>query len=467
MLSGLQVRLGYKAFAETKHSSKQEEKGMGVDAVEGCEFAAFVGIDWAEQKHVLALQDVQSGRIQVDEIEHTPEAVDAWAMELSQRYQERPIAIALEQVRGSLVFMLTKYKHLVIFPIHPATLANYRKSFRPSGAKGDPHDAGLLLDLLTRHREKLRCITPDTAETRTLRFLVEERRKLVNERIRFSQRLTSHLKLYFPQVLNWFCDISSQIAEEFLERWPTLESVQKARTKTLERFFADHNSRSPEKIKARLEEIRRAVTATNDSAVITASSSAALALVKVLHEIRDAISSYDSQIEKLAHAHPDFLIFDSFPGAGAALAPRQIAALGTCRDRYRTAHEIQCYSGIAPVVESSGRQHWVHYRWSCPKFLRQTFHEWALHSMASSAWAKDHYKQLRAKGKSHHSAVRALAFKWIRILFRCWQDHQPYNATLYENARQSRSGEPKTCSSPVNIEWKTRSGFSKLSRASS
>ena len=191
---------------------------MGDDVAADCEFAAFVGIDWAEQKHVLALQDRQAGRIEIGEIEHTPEAVDAWAMELSQRYQERPIAVALEQVRGSLVFMLTKYKHLVIFPIHPATLANYRKSFRPSGAKGDPNDAGLLLDLLTRHREKLRRINPDIAETRTLRFLVEERRKLVNERIRFSQRLNSHLKLYFPQVLNWFCDIGSQIAEHLLER---------------------------------------------------------------------------------------------------------------------------------------------------------------------------------------------------------------------------------------------------------
>jgi transposase len=363
--------------------------------------------------------------------------------------------------------MLTKYKHLVIFPIHPATLANYRKSFRPSGAKGDPNDAGLLLDLLARHREKLRRINPDITETRTLRFLVEERRKLVNERIRFSQRLNSHLKLYFPQVLNWFCDMSSQIAEHFLERWPTLEAAQKAKAKTLERFFADHNSRSPEKIKTRLEEIRRAVTATHDSAVITASSFAALALVRILRELRNAICSYDAQIEELAQAHPDFIIFDSFPGAGAALAPRLIAAFGTCRDRYRSAHEIQCYSGIAPVVESSGKQHWVHYRWSCPKFLRQTFHEWALHSMASSTWAKDYYRLQRAKGKSHHSAVRALAFKWIRILFRCWQDRQPYNAALYENARQSRSREPNTFTSPVDIEWKTRSGFSKLSRASS
>ena len=393
---------------------------MGVDVVADGDFAAFIGLDWAEQKHVLALQDVQSGQFQVGEIEHTPEAVDTWAMELSHRYQERPIAVALEQVRGSLVFMLTKYKHLVIFPIHPATLANYRKSFRPSGAKGDPNDAGLLLDLLTRHREKLRRINPDTTETRTLRFLVEERRKLVNERIRFSQRLNSHLKLYFPQVLNWFCNMGSQIAEEFLERWPTLEAVQRAKAKTLERFFADHNSRSPEKIKTRLEEIRSAITATHDAAVITASSSSALSLVRILREMRVAISSYDVQIERLAQTHPDFLIFDSFPGAGAAMAPRLIAAFGTCRDRYQTAHEIQCYSGIAPVLESSGKQHWVHYRWSCPKFLRQTFHEWALHSMPSSTWARTYYQQQRCKGKSHHSAVRALAFKWIRILFRCW-----------------------------------------------
>src|SRR5436190_2007993 len=121
---------------------------MDTDIVANTDFVAFVGIDWAERKHVIALQDVKSNQIEIGEIEHTPEAVDAWAMELARRFDERSVAVALEQIRGSLVFMLTKYKHLVIFPIHPATLANYRKSFRPSGAKGDPHDAGLLLDLL-------------------------------------------------------------------------------------------------------------------------------------------------------------------------------------------------------------------------------------------------------------------------------------------------------------------------------
>lgn len=433
---------------------------MGTDITESQdEFAAFVGIDWAERKHVFALRDDKPERIEVGEIEHTPEAVDAWAMELSRRFGERPIAVALEQVRGALVFMLTKYRHLVIFPVHPATRANYRKSFRPSGAKGDPHDASLLLDFLIRHPDKLRPIQPDTPETRTLRFLVEERRKLVEERIRFTQRLCAHLKLYFPQVLNWFCDMSSKIAEDFLERWPTVQELQKARTATLQRFFAEHNSRNPDKIDSRVEEIRRAVPATHDSAVVIASSSAALALARVLHQLRDAISAYDSQIEKLAHAHPDFAIFDSFPGAGAALVPRLIAALGTRRDRYRTEHEIQCYSGIAPVVESSGKQHWVHYRRSCPKFLRQTFHEWA-HSIAGSNWARDYYRQHRANGQSHHSAVRALAFKWIRILFRCWQDRTLYDEAIYTNIRCRRAPNDD---SAVQLQWKTCAGFSKLS----
>jgi transposase len=412
---------------------------MGTDtAANEIHFAAFVGLDWAEQKHIFTLQSAESHRVERGELEHTPEAVEVWAMGLAQRFGERLIAVALEQVRGALVFMLTKYEHLVLFPVHPATLASYRKSFRPSGAKGDPQDASLLLDLLIHHRDRLRQIRPDTPETRTLQFLVEERRKLVNEKIRLSQRLSSHLKLYFPQALHWFCDLSSQIAGQFLERWPTLEKLQKVKPTTLRRFFVDHNSRNPDKIEQRMEEIRQAVPATHDTAVILASSTAVIALVRILQPLREAIASFDSQIEKLAQAHPDFPIFDSFPGAGAALAPRLIAAFGTNRDRYQTAHEMQCYSGIAPVIEGSGKQHWIHFRWACPKFLRQTFHEWALHSMAASAWARNYYQQQRAKNQSHHAAVRALAFKWIRILFRCWQDRQLYNEARYEQARQRR-----------------------------
>jgi len=174
------------------------------------EFAALVAIDWADQKHVWALQRVGSSERETGTLDHTPEAVEVWASELRLRFGGQPVAVALEQCRGPLVFTLTKYDHLVIFPVHPTTLANYRKSFRPSGAKDDPSDARLLLDILTLHRDQLRRLNPDTPETRTLQFLVEERRKLVQEKTRYSNRITARLKMYSPR-----CSIGSMLAQ----RW--------------------------------------------------------------------------------------------------------------------------------------------------------------------------------------------------------------------------------------------------------
>jgi transposase len=421
------------------------------------EFAAVVGIDWADQKHAWALQVVGDLNVERGELDHKPETVDEWAAQLAQRFAGRPIAVALEQARGSLLFMLTKYAHLVIFPVHPATIASYRKGFRPSGAKSDPSDADLLLDLLVRHREKLRRLDPDTEETRTIQFLVEGRKKFVNDKTRYSNRLTAYLKMYFPQVLDWFSVASSALVGDFLERWPTLEKLQRARPETLRRFFLSHHIGKSE-LDRRLEQIRQAVPATRDVAVIRSCCTHVLALVRILREVRRAVSGYDEQIETLARQHPDFAIIDSLPGAGAALIPRLIAAMGTQRDRYQSATELQSYSGIAPVRASSGKQNWVHWRWSCPKFLRQTFHEWATHSIRSSAWAKDYYDRQRGKGKPHHVVVRGLAFKWIRILFRCWKDRKPYNDDLFRQTLSRR----RSFAGPVQVQWKTCAGFNKI-----
>jgi hypothetical protein len=139
--------------------------------------------------------------------------------------------------------------------------------------------------------------------------------------------------------------------------------------------------------------------------------------------------------------HPDFFIFQSLPGAGAALAPRLLAALGSQLDRYTSAAEVQRYGGIAPVTERSGKRKWVHFRWASPKFLRQSFHEWAGHSIAQSVWARAYYQRQRERGKEHHAAVRALAFKWIRIVFRCWQDGVAYDETRYLTALAKRGSQ--------------------------
>src|SRR5579871_5826017 len=123
-----------------------------IDNTDEPRFAAFAAIDWGDRKHVWSLQPADSGQHEQGELEHTPEAVEAWAIELSQRFGSQPVAVAVEQSRGSLVFMLGKYAHLHVYPVHPRAASQFRAALVPSGAKDDPGDAKLLLELLVHHR---------------------------------------------------------------------------------------------------------------------------------------------------------------------------------------------------------------------------------------------------------------------------------------------------------------------------
>lgn len=137
--------------------------------------------------------------------------------------------------------------------------------------------------------------------------------------------------------------------------------------------------------------------------------------------------------------HPDADLFREIPGAGEALAPRLLVAFGTDRQQFQSAAELQTLSGVAPVTKRSGKRSTVHRRWACPKFMLQTFHEFARCSVSNSAWAGAFYRQQRAVGQGHHAAVRKLAFKWIRVLFRCWQNRTPYSEAQYLAALRKRN----------------------------
>jgi transposase len=403
------------------------------------QFAAFVGLDWADQKHAWCLQAAGTTQRESGEVEHTPEAVEAWVGQLCRRFGNRPIAVAVEQVKGALVFMLSKYELLHLFPVAPAMSASMRDALYPSGAKDDPRDAELLLDLLMKHRDKLRRLAPDSEATRRVQNLVEERRNLVDEKTAQSNRLTNHLKIYFPQMLGWFDRLDTELVCALLERWPTLEELQKVPPARLRTFFRKHRCRDQELIERRMVGIQQAIPATRDRAVIEAKSAVVKVSAQLIRSLARGIADLDRKIEEAAAAHPDFFIFESLPGAGAALAPRLLAAFGSQRERYANAEEVQAYTGIAPVTERSGKKKWVHFRWACPKFLRPTFHEWAGHSIAHSQWARNYYQQQRERGKGHHAAVRGLAFKWIRIVFRCWKDEVVYDENKYLAALAKRN----------------------------
>ena len=437
-------------------------------------FAARIGLDWADQKHFWTMLTADGKRTR-GELAHTPEAIEVWAAELAHRFDGRPIALALEQSRGSLVAIFSKYAHLHLFPLHPTNLAHYRKSVCPSGAKADPSDADLILDYLVKHPDRLRCLEPDTVETRTLQFLVEERRNLVDQHTRELLILTHWLKQIFPQILQWFDDLSTPLVGDLLKRWPGLPKLKKAAEKTLRTFFRQHNCRSEERIQQRLDEIGQAVPATNDAALLKTGTLRVQISVVLLANLRTAIADFDREIKAAYASHPDRFITESLPGAGPALEPRLVAALGSKRERFESASNMACCFGIAPVTESSGNSRWVHWRWACSNFLRQTFHEWAACSIRTCDWARQHYDRQRQKGNGHHAAVRSVAFKWIRILFRCWRDRVPYSEQRYMEALRTRGAAPSTPVVAVDdptpalslIQWKSCGGFSKLAKVSS
>ena len=404
---------------------------MSENEVQKLQFAALVGIDWADQKHAWCLQAADTTQRENGEVQHTPEAIEAWVGQLCRRFDNRPIAVAVEQVKGALVFMLSKYGSLHLFPVPPTMSAKMREALYPSGSKDDPRDADLLLELLLQHRDKLGRLSPDNEATRRVQNLVDERRNLVDEKTAQINRLTHQLKIYFPQMLEWFEQLDTELVCALLERWPTLEELQKVPPERLRTFFHKQRCRYPELIERRLVGIRQAIPAIRDRAVIEAKSAVVKVSAQVIRSLVRGIADLDRKIEEAAAAHPDFFIFESLPGAGAVLAPRLLAAFGSQRERYASAEEVQTYSGIAPVMKRSGKKKWVHFRWACPKFVRQSFHEWAGHSIAHSQWARSYYQQQRERGKGHHAAVRGLAFKWIRIVFRCWKDRAAYDESRY------------------------------------
>ena len=399
-------------------------------------FATFVAFDWADQRHAGARQ-IGDGAVETFELEQTPEALDAWANRLRTQV-EGPVAVALEQSKGALVHALLKYDFLVLYPVNPKQLASFRETLTPSGAKDDPSDARLLLDLLMTHRDCLRPWRPDDPATRLVHQLVEDRRALVDRRTRLVNALKARLKQYFPVALDLVSDLASPLACEFLLRWSSLTELQQAEPQEITDFYQRQHCFRPALIEQRLEKIAQAVPLVTDEAILESGRLCVRSLAAELGALVEPLVDYDRRLAQLLAEHPDGEVFASFPGAGPALAPRMIAAFGTDRKRLPTAAAMQSYSGIAPVTKKSGKQCQIRRRWACNKFLRQTFHEFACHSIRHSAWARAYYDMMIERGLNRPAAYRALAYKWIRILHRCWKTRTKYDEARYFQSLRDR-----------------------------
>jgi transposase len=403
------------------------------------DYAAFIAIDWADQKHAFSIQVAGQRKKETGTLEQKPEVIGPWVARLRERFGGRRVAVGVEQSRGALIHALLSYDFMVLYPLHPSTVAKFREAFKSSGSKNDPLDTDQILQILTKHLDLLKPLNPDTEETRLLARLVEDRRKAVDLRTSYIQALTAGLKEYFPQALELVNgNPASRLACDFFMKWPTFEAFQQAKPATLKRFYYGHNIRSPQVMEKVLRLAQTATPLTTDPPVIESGSRLSQMYAQLIRTMNPVIEEYDQRIVKVFDAHPEAHLFNHLPGAGPALAPRLCAFFGTDRSRYDAAENVQSFTGIAPVTKSSGKTKVVYFRVACPKFDRQTFHEFARLSITTCQWARNYVDYYTGKGKKFQTIIRALAYKWIRILWKCWKERTPYNEDKYMTALKKR-----------------------------
>ncbi len=395
------------------------------------ELAAYVGWDWADQKHQICVQEAGQAGMKQLEIDGDPASIHGWANQMLERFGGQPIGVCIEDSRGRVIWALMNHPHIELYPVNPKAAQSYRAAFNTSGKKDDPVDAEMLTKMLAGHQDDLRVFAPADVDTRKISLLNEHRRTLVGELVRLTNRLRDTLKGYFPLALIMLAELDTLMACAFLLRWPTFDKLSRTRDQTIREFYTWHRSRSSAKIEARIEALRNAVALTNDEAIVEVGRIAVTAMVPVIKALLESIAMVDLELDQAYQSHAEFELIDSFPGAGRVMGPRLLAILGTDRSRFESATELQCMTAAAPVTIQSGTSRRVQRRYRRSKFVHQTVVEWAGHSIRSSLWARAFYDSQRARGKSHWVALRALSFKWLRILFRCWKNRTHYDEQTY------------------------------------
>lgn len=401
-------------------------------------WAAFIGIDWGDSQHAIALEPIGQP-VERTTLEHSAEKVQDWLDNLEKRFGGAPVAVAIESTRGAMVYCLLERPWITVYPIHPATSTRQRTAFRPSGGKDDTLDSMVLLETLVRHRDRLRPLDLADKATRALAELTQLRRKIVNQRTYASNQLTAALKDSYPQALEWSGkELWSPMALDFLDKWPTFTAIKAAKSATIKRFYHAHNVRSEQVIEARLKAIEVARPMTGDEAVLLARAMAVAALVAQLRVLQAHLAEVEAEIERRYAAHPEHAFFRNLPGAGPVMGPRLVAAFGVDRSRLESPEAAQKIFGVAPVIQSSGKSRKVHRRWSANRFLLQTILEWCHQTIRYCPWSKAFYEQERNRGVGHWAILRALGFKWIRVLWKCWQSRTAYDGEWYLRSLELR-----------------------------
>lgn len=414
-------------------------------------FDLIVSLDRSDKTVALAVLDVASGTF-LDErdLSSSPEAMDAWWHDLRRDHPGARIAVAFEQPAPNLIAFFAARRPTAIYALNPSATFSYRNAMTVSHARNDQSDARDQAHLVAHAHTKLRAWTPPAAQIEHLERLSRNRRKLVDQRTRLTNRLQATLKRYYPQALDLLHeDLWRQMNLDFLRRWPQPAKLCQAPLSRLRAFYLKHNSRSEKRWQDRTAVIKAMVLLGQPN---PADELEMLVMLDQIEVLNKGIATHERATADLFATEGEAAQrVAALPGAGPIYAPRLYTALVRHMPQCDNPESLAAAVGIAPVTDQSGRMRKVYRRMRCDNFTRQSFVEWAKESWKHSVWAEAYYHQREAQGHGFHAIMRALAYKWIRILWRCWHDGVAYDETKYL-ARLRAKGSPLA---PADRELKT------------
>lgn len=397
------------------------------------------GIDLASEEHRLVVVDADGRRLEEERFLHSEEGVAALVRRLLTVGVAR---VAIEQPNGLVVDRLLE-AGVTVVAVHPNQLAAARERYRSGGGKSDGFDAYVLAELARTDMHRLTALQPDSDETRALRTLTRAREDLVEQKVALANQLRAQLDAFWPGARRIFADLDSPIALAFLERYPSPDDARGLGEKRLAAFLARHGYCGRKSADQLLARLRTAPTGRTRPLESEARRQVILALVAALRPLLEQIRLLTSEIRGLLDEHPDGQIFRSLfrDPKSVVTAAELLAEIGDRRDRHPTSSSLEAIAGQAPVAVESGKKKVACFRWACNKTLRTAVSVLADSSRKHNPWANDIYQRARARGHDHPHALRILGRAWLRIIWRLWQDRNPYDPARHGNLNRLLAAE--------------------------
>lgn len=403
----------------------------------------YIGIDWSEQKHDLCFLNAVGEVLYTLKIDQTPYGF----LEMEKARKRLGIEVAecvigIETHHNILIDFLIDQGYPKIYVLPPNAVKSAQGRYRQSGAKNDPQDARLIADMLRTDGDKYHAWVPDSPMTRQIRARISLIDYLNKEMWQLGNRLRATLLRYYPTALEIFSTLDSPISLAWIIQYATPAEAQAVSYAEFRAFLRAHHHNQTKKWAVCYARLQAGQVQAAEEIVQVYAKEAVL-LAQLMNQVVQARLQMLNGMGKVYAQHPDCAIYQSLPGAGAYLEPGLLAMLGDDRGRFPTAETLQAVAGTCPVTKQSGKARIVTFRYACDHQFRQIVQQWAKLSIDHSPWAASYYQAVRPHCHSENEAYRKLANRWLEVLWRLWQDRQPYNEQKHLSAHARRS-QPKS-----------------------